>query len=323
MKKLAFAALAAVAVGCGGGGGRGGSSGDASSAVTSADPTSTSSSPHARAADFGDPSAFEQELLELANRARKDPSAEGRRFGVDLSAYAARPPLSANAFLASAAASHAVDMATRRFYGHQNPDGIGPNGRILSTPYDLNALYGTDPVPNHTENIAAGTNALLTPKEIHRTLIVDQGINPPKHRNLILGISTWSRAREMGVAYRGGNIATHGSPMDDYLVEELAYTNTDAPFVTGVVFQDKDLSGEYDQGEGVAGATVTLRAADGSTVATTTATAGGYAFEVLDPGEYDVLIEGASFGAASTAHVTVGRDSVKVDGVVGLGAVAR
>lgn len=339
-KTLVFAGIAALlaTVGCGGGGGRTGNGSNASTTGGgAADPgvvpgptaptgsgsgTGTSGNPHARVADYGDPSGVEQELLELANRARRDPTAEGKRYGLDFSSYAPRQPLSYNKFLAQAALAHTSDMAARHFYAHLNPDGVGPNGRILATQYDLNSSYGTDPASNYSENIAAAINALLDAKQVHEALIVDAGKTVPKHRNIILGIGTWAACRESGFSYNGGNKAK-GADYDIYVDEEFARTKTDKPFVVGTVFRDQNLSGEYDAGEGVSGVTVKLRASDGQEIATTTVTNGGYAFEVFDAGDYMVEISGGSFGAATTAKVTVGQQSVKVDGVVGLGVVVR
>ena len=284
---------------------------------------STTGGTHARVGDYGDPSGHEQERLELANRARRDPTAEGTRLGVDLSSYAARPPLTNNAFLAQAALTHTSDMAERKYYAHVDPDGIGPNGRILSTKFDLVSIYGTDPAANHSENIAAGTNALKTAKEVHKTFIVDAKSSPPKHRNILLGYSSWDKCREAGFSYNAGNSKKLGSAYDNYITDEVAYTNKNKPFVTGVVFADKDLSGEYDTGEGEAGVTVTLRSWDGQTFTTQTAGAGGFCFEVFDAGEYTVEVSGGSFGQATAVKVAVGNDNVKVDGVVGLGVVAR
>jgi uncharacterized protein YkwD len=335
-KTLAFAALAAfVGTGCSGGSGGNGrpssastaptstSSGGATSPGTIPGPTGPSTGGgHARVADYGDPSGVEQELLELTNRARKDPVAEGQRYGVDFSAYAPRPPLSYNKFLAQAAVAHTSDMAARHFYAHINPDGIGPNGRILATPYDLNSAYGTDPAMNYSENIAAATNALKDAKAVHEALIVDKGKIVPKHRNIILGVGTWAPCREAAYSYNTGNKAK-GAVYDLYIDEEFSRTKADKPFVLGTVFNDTNLSGAYDDGEGVSGVTVTLTASDGWTISTTTATAGGYAFEIFDAGDYTVTISGGPFTTAATAKVTVGATSVKVDGVQGLGAVVR
>jgi uncharacterized protein YkwD len=340
-KTLMFAAMAAfVGTGCSGGG-RGGSPSSASTAATSSGgatspgtipgPTGPSAGGsgstgggHARVADYGDPSGVEQELLELTNRARKDPTAEGKRYGVDFSSYAPRPPVSYNKFLAQAALAHTSDMAARHFYAHINPDGVGPNGRILATPYDLNSAYGTDPSMNYSENIAAGINVFHNAKEVHQALIVDAGKIVPKHRNIILGVGTWAPCREAAYSYNTGNKAK-GADYDIYIDEEFTRTKTDKPFVLGTVFNDKDLSGSYDDGEGVSGVTVTLTASDGWSISTTTATAGGYAFEIFDAGDYTVtVVGGGAFGTSSSSQkVTVGTTSVKVDGVVGLGAVVR
>lgn len=336
-------ALILAAAGCGGGGkggkgsasNTGGGPGGTGTTGTVAAPSSTtgtgtgtgSGAVHARAADYGDPSGIEQELLELANRARRDPTAEGQRFGIDLSTYQARPALSYNKFLAEAALAHTTDMASRKFYGHVNPDGIGPNGRILATKYDQHSSYGTDKAANYSENIAAAINALKDAKEVHKAFIVDDSQTkvgkPPKHRNIILGLASWATCREGGFSYNGPGNKANGATYDIYIDQEFSRTNVDKPFVVGVVFEDKNLSGEYDDGEGVAGATITLRAWDGAEVQFKTATAGGYAFEVFDAGEYEVVVTGANVGTNNKGKVTVGADSLKVDGVVNLGVVSR
>src|SRR5262249_6674609 len=93
----------------------------------------------------GDPSAEEQLLLEMINRARANPPAEGLRlrsttdpdvvsgnlfFHVDLdqlvadfAGYPARPPLAFNASLIASARGHSQDMADNNFQGHNGSDG--------------------------------------------------------------------------------------------------------------------------------------------------------------------------------------------------------
>lgn len=265
----------------------------------------------ARVADHGDPNGEEQELIELAQRARKDPVAEAARLNarhglsLDFSSYPARPPLSPNEFLSQAAAAHTSDMATRGFYGHQNPDGVNANGRILATIYDLNPFFGVSPAVNLTENLGMGTgsapgNGLKTPQSVHDTLMIDAGVQGAKHRSLLLGVGQYALYRELGLSYlhRGTS---------DWIVEEVAFTKTDRPFVLGVAYDDRDGDGVCRSGEGTPAVPVILSHASGFTVSTATRTAGGFSFEVFVDGTYTLTI-----GGDSTTVVVQGA-SVKVD----------
>ncbi len=267
--------------------------------------------PMARVADYGDPNGEEQELVELMQRARRDPVAEAQRINAthgtnfDFSTFQPRPPLSHNGFLEAAAKGHAEDMATRGFYGHANPDGKNANGRILDTAYDLNDYFGTNPTINLTENIGKGTgaapgNSLTTPQGVHDTFMIDLNVMGAKHRVMILGGNGFQNMREVGVGY------LHRAP-SDYIVEEFAYTKRDKPFLLGVAFDDRDNDGVARAGEGRPGVTVTLSHASGFSISTQTKTAGGFSFEVFVPGTYTLTIDGRS------TQVTIGNDNVKVD----------
>lgn len=105
--------------------------------------------------DFGNPTPDEQYMLELINRARANPNAEGSfltnmavvdpdvkravdlysptqpwvqpvRIRSDFNSYAARPPLAWNPRLQLAARSHAEDMAARNYQGHTFPPSNDP-----------------------------------------------------------------------------------------------------------------------------------------------------------------------------------------------------
>lgn len=267
--------------------------------------------PMARVADYGDPNGEEQELVELMQRARRDPVAEAQRINAthgtnfDFSTFQPRPPLSHNGFLEAAAKGHAEDMATRGFYGHANPDGKNANGRILDAAYDLNDYFGTNPTINLTENIGKGTgaapgNSLTTPQGVHDTFIIDRDVMGAKHRVMILGGNGFQNMREVGVGY------LHRAP-SDYIVEEFAYTKRNKPFLLGVAFDDRDDDGVARSGEGRPGVTVTLSHASGFSISTQTKTAGGFSFEVFVPGTYTLTIDGRS------TQVTIGNDNVKVD----------
>jgi uncharacterized protein YkwD len=265
----------------------------------------------ARVADYGDPSGEEQELLELAQRARRNPAAESTRLNarygttLDFSLLAARPPLSHNGFLETAAKGHADYMASTGFYGHATPDGKNANGRILDTGYALNDYFGTNPVINLTENIGKGTgqapgNSLTTAQGVHDTFMIDAGVSGAKHRLNIMGDGQFSKNREVGMGYR------HVAP-SDYIVQEFAYSKTDKPFIVGMAFDDRDNDEIGRAGEGTPGVTVTLSHASGFSISTTTKSAGGFAFEVFVPATYTLTIDGKS------TQVTVTADNLKVD----------
>lgn len=260
----------------------------------------------ARVADYGDPTPQEQELLELMNRARKDPVAEGQRLGLDFSAYQSNPPLTHNEFLAKASLAHVNDMAARGFYGHTNPDGVGPNGRVFDSGYQSNDFYGTNRTLNLTENLGAATgNRFLTPQDVHDTFMIDAGQVQPKHREMILGYG-YEKVREVGVGYRINLPSSQA--FTQYVTEEFAYTKTNKPFIVGTVFNDGQGDGVAQAGEGRGQVPVTLKhVASGFTLTTPTKTAGGYAFEVFIPGEFEITIDG------QTTKVMIADKNVKVD----------
>jgi uncharacterized protein YkwD len=93
--------------------------------------------------------SFEEEVLALVN--------EHRAAGADCGSggvFAPAEPLTMNAALRCAARLHSLDMATRGFFDHTNPDGDGPGERIAPTGYEPRT-WG--------ENIALG---YATPEDV-------------------------------------------------------------------------------------------------------------------------------------------------------------
>ncbi len=275
---------------------------------------------HAQVSDVGDPSGAEQEMVELANRARRDPIAEGTRYGLTLTGIPPAPPLATNSLLAKAALAHATDQAVKKYYAHVNPNGGPTVGEQIQ-----NAKYVW---LSYAQNIDVGPVGPVDPKEEHKRFFVDEGVNPPGHRWNILSYSPPGQPanilREMGTSYITDQVLKVGAEWDQYIVQNFGSTETDKPFVCGVVYTDKNNTGEYDAGEGAKGVVVKLRRAeDGSVVGTTTKGAGAFAFEVLTPGDYTVEMEGGPFTTAVTLKVTVQSANVKVDGVAGKGLVAK
>lgn len=72
-----------------------------------------------------------------------------------------RETMSCHPILAQVARAHAVDMATRDYFDHCNPEGFGPNYRVEQAGYELPDWYNHDELcddnnkNNNVESIAA------------------------------------------------------------------------------------------------------------------------------------------------------------------------
>ena len=130
--------------------------------------------------DHGDPTAEEQYIMEMINRARANPTAEGIRLAnstdpdvVDsysywasqgapfatpanvksaFATYPAKPPLAFNKDLLAAARDHSQDMIDHNFQGHNGSNGSTLTDRLTSAGY-----IGWD---GAGENVAAYSNSI-------------------------------------------------------------------------------------------------------------------------------------------------------------------
>lgn len=121
-----------------------------------------------------DARAFEAEVVVRVNEAR----AQGATCGNE--PFAATGPLVMEPRLRCAARVHSLDMATRGFFDHVNPDGEDPFDRMERAGYSFQAAG---------ENIAAGQT---TPQEV-----VDGWLLSPGHCSNIMGPDF----TEIGVGY--------------------------------------------------------------------------------------------------------------------------
>ncbi len=101
-------------------------------------------------------------------------------------------------------------------------------------------------------------------------------------------------------------------PASTWVTNEYARTKLDKPFVLGAVYNDGNASQTYQAGEGQPNVPVSLtHDASGFQVTTNSKQAGGYAFEVLIPGQYTLDINGQK------QALTVDATNQKVDAVNG------
>jgi uncharacterized protein YkwD len=92
--------------------------------------------------------SYEDEVVRLVNERRNEGGVcGGQSFGRSAG-------LSKDSALRCAARNHSMDMATRGFFDHQNPDGENPEDRIVRAGFDWTAVG---------ENIARGQP---TPDEV-------------------------------------------------------------------------------------------------------------------------------------------------------------
>lgn len=104
-----------------------------------------------------------------------------------------------NDTLAKVAEMKALDMATRNYYGHIDPDGYGINYLINKSGYKLLAEWTDRKEKNSFESIVAevkdGESAI-------RIFIIDNGVPSLGHRNHLLGVGKWNASLlDIGIGF--------------------------------------------------------------------------------------------------------------------------
>ncbi len=265
----------------------------------------------------GNPTAEEQYLLELINRARANPTAEGEMlasvtdpailsayayFNVDknalkpaFAAYPVRPPLAFNSKLITAARLHSQDMSTNNFQGHNGSNGSTFDQRINAQGYVNWTGAG--------ENVSAYSQSLLYS---HCGFNVDWGNPDLGHRKNIMNFAD-QLFTEVGIGVIHDD---HGAPHTGPLIVTHDFGNATKSIIVGVVYNDANGNKFYDVGEGISG--VTIMPSTGQYYAVTSAS-GGYAIPVTQKGQMTLTASGGTFGTPAVKTITVGPDNVKVD----------
>jgi hypothetical protein len=239
------------------------------------------------------PTAQEQLLLEQLNAIRANPAAYGQSIGLNLSGVAPAQPLAFSTLLESSAQSHSQDMNDANYFGHTSSTGQTPDQRMTSAGFNWYA-WG--------ESIAAGFS---TSSSALQALIVDQGVPDLAHRIQLLALSgLFQGQNQVGIGIVSGS-GTYGTY---YTIDTAQAAGDSNSFVTGVVYNDANNTGQYAVGEGLGGVTVT--ASNGAT--TTTFGSGGYSLE-LAPGSYTVTFSGGGLASPVVRSVTIGSQNVEED----------
>jgi len=104
-----------------------------------------------------------------------------------------------NDTLAKVAETKALDMATRNYYGHIDPDGYGINYFINKSGYKLLPEWTDKKENNYFESIVAevkdGESAI-------KTFIIDSLVPSLGHRNHLLGVGVWNSSLfDIGIGF--------------------------------------------------------------------------------------------------------------------------
>lgn len=277
---------------------------------------------------IGNPTKEEQFYLELINRARANPPAEGLRlagltdpnilsaysvFGVNLVLMQAQfatvlpsPPLSMNATLATVARAHSQNMLQNNYQGHNGPDG----DLLTRLQAYVSGAFG----------YTLGENVYAYSKSVpygHAGFEVDWGgtiatggmQSPPGHRINIHNADF----REVGIGVVLGSNGGSGGVGPQLVTQDFGSVGGLLPFVTGVVYRDLNGNGLYDPDEGMGGVTVNVSNTNYYAV---TASAGGYSVPVPGDGAYTVTFSGGSVSIAQKNVNVVGTQNVKADYLV-------
>jgi hypothetical protein len=290
----------------------------------------------------GGPTAYAQYLLELINRARANPVAEGNRLSAaaelaDISLtnhlvvgfppgssqagdvtegllspnniVGARPPLAMNPMLLATARAHSLDMYNRDYFAH---DTKSPPTQTWDQRINAGGYTGSIG-ENIAEAGSSGGGLVATAAQLGNILMIDHNQAPDRgHRVNLLDTHVAPYFREIGIGYYHNDTRSTSLWMTDVITEDFGNSGA-GPFIVGVVYNDTNSNSFYDIGEGMAGVTLNITTAAG--VYAVTGTAGGFAFPYTGTsGTVTVQATGGAFGSSvATKVVTRTGENVKVD----------
>lgn len=228
------------------------------------------------------PTALEQYMLELINRARADAGAQPLAFDADLN---------------KAAELHSRWMIESDVFSHTGAGGSSSNQRMRDAGYSFSGSWASG------ENIAWASLRAPAGLQDEVDLLFANLMNSTGHRANILNTTF----REAGIGIESGEFKGWDAA---FATQNFARSGSDA-ILTGVVYDDADGDAFYDPGEGAAGIVVEATSTTGATYSTETYGSGGYDL-TLPPGTYDVVFSGPDL-VETTKRVTIGSSNVKLD----------
>jgi serralysin len=267
------------------------------------------------------PTAQDQYMLELLNRARLNPQAEANRLlngnlneGITtgpMITATAKQALAFNLNLFNAAQGHSQWLLANNTFSHTGANGTSSSTRVTNAGYSWSATG---------ENIAwqgtTGTADLTTfVGQEQDSLFADLTVPGRGHRTNMLN----ANYREIGISALAGPFTSGGTTYKAVMTTQdfgTDATNSNA-FLTGVVYTDGVTNDDfYTVGEGLGNITITA-VGNGQTFTGSSFTSGGYSLR-LAAGTYSVTFSGDfnNDGIADNSiarSVTIGSQNVKVD----------
>jgi hypothetical protein len=259
-----------------------------------------------------EPTAAEQYMLELVNKARANPAVMATSLGIDLNeglapgtiSASAKQPLAFNSDLITAAREHSTWMIQNNTFAH-NEGNVDPGGQMSAAGYPFTGSYSWG------QNIAFQGETGATPPvnstvaQEESGLFVDSSEPGRGHRLNILD----PNFKEIGVGVETGTFQGYNAVLT---TQDFAY-ESGISFLSGVAFVDSAHTKFYAPGEGLGGVTITAtRTSDQAVFTTTTWSAGGYTL-ALPPGTYNVTATGGGIGTVAVNNTVIGSQNVEVD----------
>lgn len=248
------------------------------------------------------PTVLDQYMLELINQARANPSAAASKLGIGLNdglsagtiSTAPKQPLAFNEDIIDAAHKHSAWMLTNDTFSHTGAGGSSPGDRMKTEGYtgsswgeNISITWGSGKMPS--QSVVDGMENGLFKSPGHRTNILKESYN------------------EIGIGVEGGEYK--GSPGVDATQD---FGRKSSPYLTGVVFDDKDGDNFYDVGEGLKGIHIDAKSSTGQTYSVTGWDTGGWQMAVPQ-GSYTLTFSGGGLAAPVIKTASVGASNVKVD----------
>ncbi|MGB3310291.1 MAG: CAP domain-containing protein, partial [Nodosilinea sp.] len=259
------------------------------------------------------PTAQEQYMLELINRARANPLGEVARnsdvFDLNQGLAAgtitsdAKQPLAFNASLINAARAHSQWMLDTDTFSHTGVGGSSAHNRMVAAGYPFTGSWtsgeniswrGTTGTPDIDTSIGMQHDGLFTSAG-HRTNLMNANF------------------REIGVGALVGEFTRTGVTYNAVMVTQNFAKSGNDVFLTGVVYNDSVFADNfYTIGEGTGGITIQAVNSDGQVFTTTSFLSGGYTL-ALQPSTYTVNFFGGSLTQPISTVVNLSSRNVKLD----------
>ncbi len=248
---------------------------------------------------YGEPSAYEQFLLEKINFTRTYPQKIAEQLQVKLldNSRNGVQPLSFNAQLLADAESHSEEMLKQNYLSYINLRGENFTDRLKRIGY---------PYADATEAISKADSTLSLDKvQTIQNFNNDLFSSVETRENALLN----PRFREVGLGLAFGNSEQQGNRFASALFcADFGVRSKNNPIILGVVYADNNHNQLYDIDEGRTDININV----GFETSTRTAKAGGYGVEVEANKQYTLTFSHPDYGSV-VKSVQVGDANVKID----------